>query len=176
MGNTGTKLLNARPQNHFYHILISLFIKYIKFIKIDSRLNRYNFGTVKAHTTPLLINILFSETVPYIHICIFALDRVVPNLQISLLFSTGGIITVTFLCLFSYLNIYVHIGSCYFKNSSLFTCNNGNCINKALKCDRSNNCGDNSDEFGCGKGAMCVKNKYVPQLLMVTIQRCLKWA
>lgn len=34
---------------------------------------------------------------------------------------------------------------------SQFRCNNGNCISKTLQCDYNNDCGDNSDEFGCGK-------------------------
>eukprot|EP00731_Ephydatia_muelleri_P015094 Em0008g814a len=30
-----------------------------------------------------------------------------------------------------------------------FACSNGNCILSTYQCDRSNNCGDNSDEIGC---------------------------
>ena len=36
-------------------------------------------------------------------------------------------------------------------SSSQFTCNNGNCVPLSYKCDRDNDCGDNSDDFGCGK-------------------------
>ena len=35
--------------------------------------------------------------------------------------------------------------------SSQFTCNNGNCVSSYDKCDKDDDCGDNSDEFGCGK-------------------------
>ena len=55
-----------------------------------------------------------------------------------------------------YLNLTIYVGSCYSNNSDQFTCNNGNCISKTQKCDKVNNCGDNSDEFGCGKDPMCV--------------------
>ncbi|KAL5491241.1 hypothetical protein EMCRGX_G016489 [Ephydatia muelleri] len=30
-----------------------------------------------------------------------------------------------------------------------FACSNGNCVLSTYQCDRSNNCGDNSDEIGC---------------------------
>ena len=36
-------------------------------------------------------------------------------------------------------------------SSSQFTCNNGNCKPLSFKCDNYDDCGDNSDEFGCGK-------------------------
>ena len=32
-----------------------------------------------------------------------------------------------------------------------FTCNNGNCVTLLDKCNEIDDCGDNSDEFGCGK-------------------------
>ena len=35
--------------------------------------------------------------------------------------------------------------------SSQFKCNNGNCVSLSYKCDKYDDCGDNSDEFGCGK-------------------------
>ena len=40
-------------------------------------------------------------------------------------------------------------GSCFFYE---FTCDNGKCIDKVQKCDENkyNDCGDNSDEEGCG--------------------------
>ena len=38
-------------------------------------------------------------------------------------------------------------------DSSLFTCNNGRCIDKKLVCDGYNHCGDNYDEtHGCSYG------------------------
>ena len=37
-----------------------------------------------------------------------------------------------------------------------FACNNGNCVSLSYKCDRDNNCGDNSDEFGCSKYLACM--------------------
>ena len=36
-------------------------------------------------------------------------------------------------------------------SSSQFKCNNGNCVSSSYKCDKYDDCGDNSDEFGCGK-------------------------
>ena len=37
-------------------------------------------------------------------------------------------------------------------SSFLFACNNGwNCIDSNLVCNEYDDCGDNSDEFGCGK-------------------------
>ena len=35
--------------------------------------------------------------------------------------------------------------------STQYQCNNGKCISPALRCDHNNDCGDLSDEFGCGK-------------------------
>ena len=32
-----------------------------------------------------------------------------------------------------------------------FECSNGECIAGSLKCNNWNDCGDGSDEFGCGK-------------------------
>ena len=34
-------------------------------------------------------------------------------------------------------------------SSSQFKCNNGNCVSSSYKCDKYDDCGDNSDEFGC---------------------------
>ena len=42
-------------------------------------------------------------------------------------------------------------------SSSQFKCNNGNCVPSSYKCDRYNDCGDNSDEFGCSKDHVMVK-------------------
>ena len=36
-------------------------------------------------------------------------------------------------------------------SSSAFVCNNGNCVPGYQLCDDSNDCGDGSDEFGCGE-------------------------
>ena len=36
-------------------------------------------------------------------------------------------------------------------SSLQFKCNNGNCVSLSYKCDKYDDCGDNSDEFGCGK-------------------------
>ena len=41
-------------------------------------------------------------------------------------------------------------------SSSEFTCNNGKCVPYLWKCDKNNDCGDNSDEFGCGKNDVMV--------------------
>ena len=32
----------------------------------------------------------------------------------------------------------------------LFICDSGECVGDRFRCDGSNNCGDNSDEDGCG--------------------------
>ena len=34
--------------------------------------------------------------------------------------------------------------------STQYQCNNGKCISPTLRCDHNNDCGDLSDEFGCG--------------------------
>ena len=40
------------------------------------------------------------------------------------------------------------LGSC---NSTQFLCKNGRCTNSSNVCNYNNDCGDNSDEFGCRK-------------------------
>ena len=52
---------------------------------------------------------------------------------------------------------FITTAACY---SSQFTYQNGNCISSTLKCDKSNNCGDNSDEFGCGKHILQCVSKF----------------
>ena len=36
-------------------------------------------------------------------------------------------------------------------SSDIFRCQNGNCVKSIDVCNYGNDCGDNSDEFGCGK-------------------------
>ena len=48
----------------------------------------------------------------------------------------------------AYFFIPTSIASCL---SSQFICTNRNCIDQDGQCDHYNNCGDNSDEIGCGK-------------------------
>ena len=40
--------------------------------------------------------------------------------------------------------------------SAQYQCNNGKCISPALRCDHNNDCGDLSDEFGCGKERLSI--------------------
>ena len=43
-------------------------------------------------------------------------------------------------------------------SNARFKCGNGNCIFKAFKCDKVDDCGDNSDESDCGLGKfLCLK-------------------
>ena len=37
------------------------------------------------------------------------------------------------------------------QSCSEFTCDNGVCMSNVRRCDFVNDCGDGSDEFGCGK-------------------------
>ena len=37
--------------------------------------------------------------------------------------------------------------------SDQFACSNGNCVPTSYRCDRYNDCADNSDEVGCGKSS-----------------------
>ena len=37
--------------------------------------------------------------------------------------------------------------ACYFYQ---FSCDNGECVPNSFTCDGGNDCGDNSDEDGCG--------------------------
>lgn len=41
-----------------------------------------------------------------------------------------------------------------------FKCTNGKCINASLACDHNDDCGDASDEIGCGK---CIINEFYKQ-------------
>ena len=43
--------------------------------------------------------------------------------------------------------------------STQHQCNNGKCISSALQCDHNNDCGDLSDEFGCGKRSILNLNQ-----------------
>ena len=43
--------------------------------------------------------------------------------------------------------MYASIGDC---ETSQFLCDNLKCINPAFRCDKYDDCGDNSDEQNCG--------------------------
>lgn len=51
-----------------------------------------------------------------------------------------------FITLF-YLSLSANTSSC---DSDQFKCDNSACIPKSYQCDDSDDCGDNSDEKGCG--------------------------
>jgi len=40
-----------------------------------------------------------------------------------------------------------------------FRCDNGQCINATLRCDRKYHCRDGTDEFHCGKFVSQIKGK-----------------
>ena len=61
------------------------------------------------------------------------------------------------------------LGAC---NSSSFRCNNGKCVSKQNICNYANNCGDNSDELGCGE-CVCVCVCVVCGVLVYFILCCL---
>ena len=45
--------------------------------------------------------------------------------------------------------VFIDITAC--DQTDKFRCNNGRCIYSYQKCDAYDNCGDNSDESGCGE-------------------------
>ena len=47
-------------------------------------------------------------------------------------------------------------GSC---NSTDILCKNGRCVNSSSVCNYYNDCGDNSDEFGCRKFVLCIPHR-----------------
>ena len=50
---------------------------------------------------------------------------------------------------------------------SQFTCDNGNCIPATWECDTDNDCGDNSDEVGCGKDYCTGFSDYMQKQLSI---------
>ena len=52
-----------------------------------------------------------------------------------------------------------------------FQCSSGRCINITNKCDGLNNCGDGSDEFGCGKERNTHSQSVV--LIFFSYNRCM---
>ena len=48
------------------------------------------------------------------------------------------------------------LGSCNLNES---LCENGRCINSSSVCNYYNDCGDNSDEFGCRKFVLCIPHR-----------------
>ena len=38
-------------------------------------------------------------------------------------------------------------------------CKNGRCVNSSSVCNYYNDCGDNSDEFGCSKFVLCIPHR-----------------
>ena len=46
--------------------------------------------------------------------------------------------------------IYIHVYSTATCDSDEFTCDNRECIDQSYRCDQYDDCGDNSDEDGCG--------------------------
>ncbi|XP_063720925.1 suppressor of tumorigenicity 14 protein homolog [Symsagittifera roscoffensis] len=49
----------------------------------------------------------------------------------------------------AFTSFYKSTGSSCYSEGSEFFCNNGNCIAQVLRCDKLDNCGDNSDEANC---------------------------
>ena len=43
-----------------------------------------------------------------------------------------------------------------------FTCQNSKCIKKTYRCDKEDDCGDNSDEFNCGKSTVTFYLSKIP--------------
>lgn len=52
-------------------------------------------------------------------------------------------------------------------SSDQFKCANKKCINSTLACDRNNDCGDASDEIGCGNFFFVLKFFYFFKIIIL---------
>ena len=50
-----------------------------------------------------------------------------------------------------------------------FRCDNGQCINATLRCDRKYHCRDGTDEFHCGKSVSQITGKLDKSLLIEVV-------
>ena len=86
----------------------------------------------------LLVSIRDSGFYKYVYVCVT-----------SIYYRTCIVhIIYTYIC-GSYIDsLCIPIAPCLYNQ---FVCSNGNCVPMDYQCDRYNDCGDNSDEVGCGK-------------------------